>query len=47
MADEPNTPNHRYYVPRYNIKLAPNEISKTIITAAAIVKIDAKIASLG
>ena len=46
MADEANTPNHRYYKPENNIKLEPNEISKTIITAAAIEKIDAHIAAL-
>jgi hypothetical protein len=46
MADEANTPNHRYYKPENNIRLAANEISKTIITAAAITKIDAQIALL-
>jgi hypothetical protein len=46
MADEANTPNHRYYKPENNIPLPNNEISKTIITAAAIVKIDAQIALL-
>jgi hypothetical protein len=46
MADEANIPTHRYYKPENNIALPNNEISKTIITAAAIVKIDAQIALL-
>jgi hypothetical protein len=46
MADEPNTPNHRYYKPENNIPLPANEISPTLILDAAIVKIDAHIAAL-
>jgi|GEM_PF-1991462 hypothetical protein len=46
MADEANTPNHRYYKPENNILLQPNEITKTIIKASAITKIDAHIAAL-
>ena len=46
MADEANVPNHRYYKPENNIKLKPNELSKTIIKASAITKIDAQIALL-
>ena len=40
MADELNTPTHRYYQPRYNILLAPNEVSKQLILASGIRKID-------
>ena len=43
MADELNTPNHRYYQPQNNILLAANEVSKQFILASGIVKIDAKI----
>lgn len=46
MADELNTPTHRYYKPENNIRLQPNEMSKTIIKASAITKIDAHIAAL-
>lgn len=46
MADEANTPGHRYYKPENNILLQPNEVSKTIIKASAIEKIDAHIAAL-
>lgn len=46
MADEANTPNHRWYKPENHIKLRPDEVSKTIIKASAIVKIDAHIAAL-
>jgi len=46
MADEANTPNHRYYKPENNILLQPNETTKTIIKASAIEKIDAHIAAL-
>jgi hypothetical protein len=46
MADEANTPNHRYYKPENNILLQPNEISKSVIKASAITKIDAHIAAL-
>ena len=41
MADEANTPDHRYYKPENNILLQPNETTKTIIKASAIAKIDA------
>lgn len=40
MADELNTPNHRWYEPRNNIKLAANEVSKQFILASGISKID-------
>ena len=43
MADEANVPNHRYYQPRNNIKLQPNEMSKAVIKASGIAKIDAHI----
>jgi hypothetical protein len=46
MADEPNTPNHRYYKPENNILLQPNELSASVIKASAIEKIDAHIAAL-
>jgi hypothetical protein len=46
MADEANTPNHRYYKPENNILLQPNEISKSVIKASAIAKIDAHIDAL-
>ena len=46
MADEPNKPDHRYYKPENNILLKPNELTKTIIKASAITKIDAHIAAL-
>jgi hypothetical protein len=46
MADEANTPDHRYYKPENNILLQPNETTKTIIKASAIEKIDAHIAAL-
>lgn len=45
MADEPNTPNHRYYQPQNNIPLRPDETTKTVIKASAITKIDAHIAA--
>jgi len=47
MADELNTPTHRWYQRRYNIALSPNEVSPKWILAAGIAKIDAWIASLG
>lgn len=40
MADEPNTPNHRYYQQRYHIKLAENDMCKSLIFASGIAKID-------
>jgi hypothetical protein len=40
MADELNTPNHRYYQNRYNVKIAPNEMSKQWILASGIARID-------
>jgi hypothetical protein len=40
MADELNTPNHRYYQPRYNIQLAKQDFSKQWIFASGIAKID-------
>lgn len=40
MADELNTPNHRYYQNRYNVELAPNEMSKQWILASGIARID-------
>lgn len=46
MADELNTPNHRYYQNRYNVELAPNEMSKQWILASGIAKIDAYIESI-
>jgi len=46
MADELNTPTHRWYQRRYNIALSPNEVSPKWILAAGIAKIDAWIASL-
>jgi hypothetical protein len=46
MADEANIPTHRYYKPENNIRLQPNETTKTIIKASAITKIDAHIAAL-
>lgn len=46
MADEANTPSHRYYKPENNIPLRPDETTKTIIKASAIEKIDAHIAAL-
>lgn len=45
MADEPNTPNHRYYQPQNNIPLRPDETTATVIKASAIAKIDAHIAA--
>lgn len=46
MADEANVPNHRYYKPENNIRLQPNELTKAVIKASAITKIDAHIAAL-
>jgi hypothetical protein len=46
LADEANTPNHRYYKPENNIPLRPDEVSATVIKASAIDKIDAHIAAL-
>lgn len=46
MADEPNKPDHRYYKPENNILLQPNELTKAVIKASAITKIDAHIAAL-
>ena len=46
MADELNTPTHRWYQRRYNIALSPNEVSPKWILAAGIAKINAWIASL-
>lgn len=40
MANEPNTPNHRWYQRRYNIGLAPNMVSRDIIYDAGIQRID-------
>lgn len=45
MADELNTPNHRYHQRQYNVALAPNEVSKQFIYASGVAKIDAKIVS--
>ena len=45
MADELNTPTHRWYQRRYNIALSPNEVSPKWILAAGIAKINAWIAS--
>ena len=40
MADEINIPTHRYYQTRYHVKLAPNEVSRQLIYASGIRKID-------
>ena len=40
MADELNTPTHRYHQKQYNVKLAPNEVSKQFIYASGVQKID-------
>jgi len=40
MADELNTPNHRYYQKRYNIELANNDMSEQWILDSGIAKID-------
>lgn len=40
MADEPNTPNHRYYQLRNHIKLAESDMCKSLIFASGITKID-------
>jgi len=45
MADELNTPTHRWYQRRYNIALSPNEVSPKWILADGIAKINAWIAS--
>ncbi len=47
MANELNTPNHRYYQPWNNIKLAVEDISPKWILASGIAKIDAWIAARG
>jgi hypothetical protein len=41
MADELNSPNHRWYEPRNNIALAPSDYSKHYIFDSGIQKIDA------
>jgi hypothetical protein len=46
MPDELNTPNHRYYQPRYNIALAKEDMSKQFIFASGIRKIDSWIDQL-
>lgn len=46
MADELNTPTHRYYQPRYNIPLAREDVSAQYIYDSGIQKIDAYIAAL-
>lgn len=45
MADELNSPNHRWYEPRNNIALAPTDFSKHYIYDSGIQKIDAWINS--
>lgn len=45
MADEPNTPTHRWYEPRNNISLPKEDFSKDWIFDSGIQKIDAWIAS--
>ena len=40
MADEINTPNHRYYQLKNHIKLARSDMSKSLILASGIRKID-------
>lgn len=47
MADELNTPSHRWYQRRYNIPLANEDFSKQWIFDSGIQKIDAYIALLG
>jgi hypothetical protein len=47
MADELNTPDHRWYQKRYNIPLAKEDFSKQWIYDSGIQKIDAWIALLG
>ena len=46
MADELNTPTHRWYEPRYNIPLAKEDVSNQWIYASGIQKIDAYIESV-
>ena len=45
MADEPNTPDHRWYEKRNNIPLPKEDFSKDWIYDSGIQKIDAWIAS--
>jgi len=45
MADELNTPTHRWYQPRNHIKLPPNAVSKKYILASGVALIDAWINS--
>lgn len=44
MADEPNTPNHRWYEPRNNISLPKEDFSREVIFDSGVQKIDAWIA---
>lgn len=46
MADELNTPNHRWYQGRYHIPLAKQDFSRQWIYASGIAKIDAYIESI-
>ena len=41
MADEPNIPTHRWYEPRNHIPLPRDDVSRAVIKAAGIAKIDA------
>jgi hypothetical protein len=41
MADEPNIPTHRWYEPRNHIPLPMEDVSRAVIKAAGIAKIDA------
>jgi hypothetical protein len=45
MADELNTPSHRWYKKENNIPLAPEDTSQKWIYASGIAKIDAHIAA--
>jgi hypothetical protein len=43
VADERNTPNHRWYQPRYNVPLAKEDFSRDWIFASGIRRIDDKV----
>lgn len=46
MAAEANTPNHRWYKKRYHVAAKPNEVSKTVLSADLIARMETKITQL-
>lgn len=46
ISDELNIPTHRWYVPRNHIPLPAEDVTRSLILASGINKIDAHISSL-